>query len=129
MISHLVIRPGSDASRQAAIRVELPVAEPLLFDKAVWFGEVNLETLGVVPSNDPRSVVLNGVFNLANRADGVVVVTGAAFECMPIEAKRMLWEVIVERTIPLPQPIGEPSVDRVPFAGMIELPEDIRWPW
>ncbi len=129
MISHLVIRPGSDAARQAAVRVELPVTQPLLFDQAVWFGEVNLETLGVVPSNDPRSVVLNGVFNLANRADGVVVVTAAAFECMAIEAKRLLWEVIVLRTIPLPQPIGEPPVDRAAFAGMIELPEDIRWPW
>ncbi|MBY0456007.1 MAG: hypothetical protein K2V38_01570, partial [Gemmataceae bacterium] len=75
--------------------------QPLNFDMRVMVGEENIAVLGNVDRADPRSVELNGAYNLANRGMLEFV---EGFK-NPKEAHRSVLEATQDKSIPAPDPM------------------------
>jgi predicted Ser/Thr protein kinase len=75
--------------------------QPLNFDMRVMIGEEDIAKLGVVDRDDPRSVRLNGAYNLANRG---VLEFVEGFK-NPKEAHRSVLEATQDKSIPAPDPM------------------------
>lgn len=75
--------------------------QPLNFDMRVMVGEENIAVLGNVDRADPRSVELNGAYNLSNRGMLEFV---EGFK-NPKEAHRSVLEATQDKSIPAPDPM------------------------
>lgn len=75
--------------------------QPLNFDMRVMIGEEDIAKLGMVDRDDPRSVRLNGAYNLANRGELEFV---EGFK-NPKEAHRSVLEATQDKSIPAPDPM------------------------
>ena len=75
--------------------------QPLNFDMRVMIGEENIAVLGNVDRADPRSVELNGAYNLSNRGMLEFV---EGFK-NPKEAHRSVLEATQDKSIPAPDPM------------------------
>lgn len=75
--------------------------QPLNYDIRVMIGEENISLLGSVERSDPRSVELNGAYNLSNRG----LFEGVEFFKNPKEAHRSALEATQDKSIPAPDPM------------------------
>jgi serine protein kinase len=75
--------------------------QPLNFNIDVMRGEENIAALGNVDRYDPRSVLLNGAYNLANRG---LLEFVEGFK-NPKEAHRSVLEATQDKSIPAPDPL------------------------
>jgi serine protein kinase len=75
--------------------------QPLNFDMRVMIGEEDIAKLGMVDRDDPRSVRLNGAYNLANRG---LLEFVEGFK-NPKEAHRSVLEATQDKSVPAPDPM------------------------
>ncbi|MBX9673673.1 MAG: hypothetical protein K2X70_09540 [Candidatus Obscuribacterales bacterium] len=75
--------------------------QPLNFDMRVMIGEEDIAKLGMVDRDDPRSVRLNGAYNLANRG---ILEFVEGFK-NPKEAHRSVLEATQDKSVPAPDPM------------------------
>lgn len=102
--------------------VDVAEVQPINFDLSVWRGAENIGTIGMYDDRDPRTVSLNGYFDI-----GKFVVLTEGFR-NPSEGFRVLLEALEGQRLPLPEPLASYHPDGVRWEGAVVIhSNDEQW--